>query len=338
MAHELVSRLNIHGTLEYLMAYVAAEGNESAVPWHSLGKRFTSAPTLAEMASHCGFDREISLHDVECNGRKLSDIRGVFDSEGRYLGTVGPDYTVHQDTDLVALAQAYVDTGLVEADTAGMICGGSRIFMSLKVKDSEVEIAPGDSIRTNLFLAQGHDMTLAVVQGYTDTRAVCSNTVGSCLRESGLTRTKHRSRVVVTAAEASKQIIGLLASRQKRVEAYQFLAATDVKAAQVDEFIKELTGKEESGRTGGPGDRIRLKFLAGIGNKGQTFWDLLNAVTEDVTHGLGNKREDDVVGDREGRNINKMFFGSGAKLNTDAFRIAMNLSQGKPAGAKFSLA
>jgi phage/plasmid-like protein (TIGR03299 family) len=331
----------VNGERVYLMAYVAPEGNEAAVPWHSLGKRFLTPPTIAEMAEVCGFNRTITLNPVvdPTDNFELPDRRSVRDSEGRYLGTVGPEYTIHQDTDLVALAEAYAATGLVEVDTAGMICGGSRIFFSLKVKDSEVEIVPGDMVKTNLFLGQGHDMTLSVVQGYSDTRAVCNNTVSICIREQGMSRTKHRRSVVVTAEAAAKEIIKLMAARTKRIEAYQFLASKDVGVGGVDTFIKALLGKEDDdeSRNGGPGDRIKIRFLEGLGNKGQTWWHLLNAVTEDVTHGLGNKRKDDVAGDREGRAVNKMFFGAGAKLSTDAFRVALNLAQEKPASAKMSL-
>lgn len=334
MAHELVSRVSIIDQIpvrEYLMAYCGEAG------WHGLGKQFTPS-SFEEAVQYCGFDREVVIEDVfTSSGFRLPDCRAVKDSDGRYLGTVGPEYTAHQDRDLVNLARSYIETGLVSFDTAGMLLGGSRIWISLKVNDSEVEIAPGDSIKTNLFLAQGHDSTLAVVQGYSDTRIVCNNTLGVALRDGSNAlqkRTKHRSSVVSSAQDAQKVILGLLEGQRKRVDAYKLLAATNVDGAGVKAFLETVIGSEESE----PATRVKLKFLSGIGNKGRTWWDLFNAVTEDVTHGLGYKKEGDQGGEREGRALNKMFFGAGAKLNADAFKSALFLAQKQASGGSQALA
>lgn len=330
MAHELVSRINKSTQArEFLFAYAGEKG------WHGLGRKIED---FAEAIRYCELDREVTIQDMTAVSPwgetvKIPDRRAVFDSSGRYLGTVGPDYEVHQDSDLAKLAETYLSTGLVEFDTCGMLLGGSRVWISLKVKEDAVEIVPGDTIKTNLFLGQGHDMTLSVVQGSTDIRTVCNNTMTMVLREEGHERIKHRSGVVLKSAQAAERIMAELGNRAKRIEAYRFLARTAIPAGGVDKFLGEVLGESvaKSTRKGGPNDRIREKFIKGIGTNGRTWWDLLNAVTEDVTHTLGNNMKSDGVGDREGRAINGMFFGAGAKLSAKAFVTAVRLAGGTEA-------
>lgn len=318
MSHELVSRFNDAGKIEHLMCSATEDTG-----WHGLARVISN---FDEAVDFCDFNRKLTCHNlvIQDLGTVLPDRRAICDSSGRYIGTVGPDYQIHQDTDLVKLARTYMDTGLVDFDTCGMLLGGARIWISLKVKQSECEIKPGDYIKSNIFLAQGHDMSLAVVQGTTDIRIVCNNMLGMTLREVGHTRTRHLGNVAATVEEASKKILESLENRRARVEVFQKMATTRVTGKEVTEYVAKLTGKE-TGRAGGPANRILTNFMNGIGTRGETWWDLLNAVTEDVTHNLANNCEGDSIGDREGRALNKMFFGSGAKMLDTAYALATKM-------------
>lgn len=328
MGHELV--FGADG--KALMMYRKNSG--AGLPWHGFGHGYEDAPELDEVIKVCGFDRTIDLHDVQmADGFVLPDVRAVKDSVGRYLGTVGPDYKVLQDLHMAESLKPWLDGGYAEIETAGMLSGGSRVWAQLRIKEGNFEVSPGDEVRTLLMVAQGHDMTLGLVSGFVHQRVVCANTISIALREDGLVRRKHRGNMKEAAADIQTRLFSMKAANEKAAEAFRFLASREVEEKDVTAFITALTGKETS-RAGGPGERIRQNFTSGIGSRASTYWDLLNAVTQDTSHGLGNKMKDDRPGDAEGRALNKLFFGASSKLNETAMKVALNLASGRDADAK----
>lgn len=330
MSHELV--FNAAG--KALMGYVSSNG--ANLPWHGLGHGFTSAPSLDEMANVCGFDRTIDtvpLEFVGPNGKRgvFADKRAVVDSEGRALGVVGDGYRVLQDSDMIASLRPWVDAGYASVETGGMVANGSRVWCQLRLTSAEFEVAPGDSIRTFLMVSNSHDGSQALVSGLVEERIICRNTLNIALAEDGLIRMRHKGvrDMADKAVDLQAKVFALVAESAKRAEAYRFLAETKVDAKGVDAFLVAVLGEKQatSKRDNGPADRIRDKFLGGIGNSGQNYWHLLNAVTEDATHNLGNVMKGDGVGDREGRALNRLFFGQGGALLAKATQTAMKLAQ-----------
>lgn len=323
MAHELVFREG-----QALMIYTA-KLNGAGLPWHGYGKPYIVPPTLEEVTTECGFDRTISLEDMRTDkGFLIPDRKAVIDSENRYLGTVGPEYRVLQDKDFVEALRPWVEGGFASVETAGLLAGGSRVWVQLKIKEGEMEVIPGDSIQSYIFAAQGHDGSLSVVSGYTAERIICRNTLAVALKEDGLIRVKHRGDVVQKSVDLQTKVFGIKAAAEKQVEMFRFLASKKVDVKGVDAFIMAVLGKDDR-RTGGPSDRIRTRFMSGIGNSGQSYWHLLNAVTEDASHNLGNSMRSDAPGDREGRALSRLWFGSASRTLEKATMAAVTLAQGK---------
>lgn len=340
MSHELV--FNKDG--KALMFYRRRDGAD--LPWHGFGHAFDQTPTLEEVKDACGMNRVIRHLPVESDGKVLPDARAVWDSEGRYLGLVGTSTEILQESDLMDSLIPWIEGGFAEPETGGLLAGGRKCWMQLKLKDAEAEIVPGDSVRTHIFLGQAYDGSMSITSGRMQTRVVCNNTLRAGLREGGFLRKKHRGDVGQASIDIQAKLLEWRKEDEKVIEAFRWLASKQVAAKGVEAFVAALTGKDAAAgpeevadkvRAGSPAERIRERFLKGIGNAGQTWWHLLNAVTEDTSHQLGNDRKGDMGGDREGRALNKLFFGAGAKMNDLAFRAAINLAGDKPVGAKLSL-
>lgn len=323
MSHELVFR-----DKKALMLYVTSP-NGAGLPWHRFGQGFSTPPSLEETIMTCGFDREIRMETLLTpGGFVIPDRRAVLDNENRYLGSVGKEYKILQDAEMVRSLSPWIDGGFASVESSGMLSGGSRIWLQLKINDAEFSITPGDSIQSYVFVAQGHDMTLGLVSGYVSTRIICNNTLSVALKEDGIVRIKHRGEMVKRANDLQSKVFAIKNASLEQAEMFRFLATKKADTEMVDSFIAAVVGKEDKKRSG-PGDRIRERFLKGIGNKGQSLWHLLNAVTEDVSYSLGNNMKDDVAGDKEGRALGKLWFGSAGKSLTKATQAAVMLASGK---------
>lgn len=273
----------------FVMAYTSER------PSHGLGKRIEN---FEEAMIFCGFDREINVEDCYSSGGfLLPDCRAVRDSDGRYMGTVGPEYTAHQDRDLVNLARTYIETGLVSFDTAGMFNGGAHVWIALRVHEGET--IPGEAIKKYLFLAQGHDSVLPVVQGPTDIRIECSETLNEALRE-GI-RTKHCGSVVEAAQKVQRLVLAVLENERKRIEAYRFADGDEPTPESVRAFLDDILTDEMKL------ERMSIKFQPGNGRSAH-WWEILNTASAEES-------------------VNKMLLGT--KLNEAAIKIALSLLQKK---------
>lgn len=345
MAHELTFKKSADGSVIFdaegkpsaYMIYRKTDG--ASLPWHGFGKGYEREITIDDVKGEAGLGRTISLVDlVTHDGFRIPDRRAAFDSLGHYLGTVGGEYTPANSCDLVDSLAPWVDAGFAEWETAGLLKDGSREWVQLRIRGAEFEVRPGDTVKSYLMACQGHDMTLSVRSGYCNTRAVCNNTVSMALSEGGFLSVKHR-RADMRAAMVDMQteLLKMKSANERLQEAFQVLARTSATEDKLSEFLSAIIGKD-AGRRGGPADRFRLRFVAGIGNGGGTLWDAYNSVTEDSSHGLGNNMKSDRPGDREGRALDRLFFGQGNKLNAIALRAALNIASGQSPDARVKLA
>ena len=103
----------------------------------------------------------------------------------------------------------------------------------------------------------------------------------------------------------------------------KLLANTPASSKQAFEFFKETlfgeeTGKELTNIQAGKVNKLVTKFEgAGTGADmaGQTYWGILNAITEQFTHGSGRRDPSHQFWDN--------FYGNGEKVKTATYSKAM---------------
>lgn len=316
--------------------------------WHGQGHTLTSPPTPEEALKMSGMDREVyavdcyaEIPDGHGGSRKVSlpDRRVSVDSEGRYLGTVGGSFSYLQGHEIMSALTPWLE--FADIHSGGLLDGGRKEWLQLELKNSEREIVKGDPVRSYLMVAQGHDMTMGLVSGYTGMRIVCKNTLHASLREGGLIKVKHRGDMVTKITDVQEKLLAIREAEAHRDEIYKFLASKNVTQAKFNAFLEGIgfavPGKKV--RAGSPADRIRNAFEEGIGNKPVSFWHMFNAVTEDNTHFLGNALSNDTngVGDQIGRALERSLLGGGSRLIDLAFNVAVNLASDRAADAKVDL-
>ena len=142
--------------------------------WHGMGTVVKGAMNPFSALRIAGLEWEVEQSDAITgvfNAGEQDEYRVSTDSAKvllrsdtkTVLGVVGPDYQPFQNQQLAELAYGLRSAadGTVEVETAGSIRGGRRVWMLLRGKTVEFG-APGDETVPYLFLANGHDGSLAL--------------------------------------------------------------------------------------------------------------------------------------------------------------------------------
>jgi len=165
-------------------------------------------------------------------------------------------------------------------------------FMSYKMGEYDVN---GDKHNTYLNVTSGHNGE-ALRVFLSGLRLVCKNSIMQALsNEKGFINLKvtHRGDVDVKCADLSKSISGLIEGQRKHIEAMEILAAQRVAEQDIDAivagyFLQDAMKTEKfSARTMNTVSGITDLAFGGKGNRGETWYDVLNGATEYWTSGEG---------------------------------------------------
>src|SRR5579871_4073541 len=165
------------------------------VPWHGLGTRFETAPSLAEAIVAAGLNWEVQKVALQTVGLNL-DVPAMAmqrKSDNKILGVVGKEWHPLQNSEAFEFFTPFVDEKQAEINTAGSLRGGQRIFVLAKIKRDPMEIVPGDAVEKYILLSNSHDGSQAVRVGFTPIRVVCANTLAMAIGDgaSQLIRLRH---------------------------------------------------------------------------------------------------------------------------------------------------
>jgi phage/plasmid-like protein (TIGR03299 family) len=300
-------------------------------PWHNLGQRFVTAPTLDEAIVAAGLDWKVGLKPLytangDLIGEEVDHQASFRESDGRILGVVGPSYHPLQNNEAFKFFEPFIDSGLATIETAGSLRNGQRVFILAKIAsdDSVIVKQSDDRVAKYVLLSNSHDGTLAVRVGFTPIRVVCNNTMtlAHSDKASKLIRLRHSSNIVQNL-ENIREIMNLANSEfEATADSFRFLASKEINSVDLAKYVKIVFGKpgQETG-----GERILGKiiplFEKGRGNdmagvKG-TYWAAYNAVNEYLQYERGND---------DHNRLNSMWFGDSATLNKKALETALVLA------------
>lgn len=96
--------------------------------------------------------------------------------ERKILGTASPGYQVIPNQRLLDFASALREE--CDMDTVIVLRGGAKVAFTAKIRSTDREVVPGDTIYKNIVGYLGHDGTTAFGGLLSNTRAVCANTLG----------------------------------------------------------------------------------------------------------------------------------------------------------------
>jgi phage/plasmid-like protein (TIGR03299 family) len=216
-----------------------------------------------------------------------------------HLGTVAKDYEIVQNERLEQIAEAV--SGSIEMDAVVVLDEGRKVAFTGLIKDTEIDVIPGDPIHRFLVGWLGHDGKTAVGNCFTNTRVVCQNTLEVAMGSQVQQTLCHSSGVnkVIDALIGTIDI----ARRSFRtdVEAFQVMAAHQLannsfnqvmEATFTAELLRPMIDEDGISRPRQVGDlRITKHVLnamySGLGTdiagvRG-SVWGLYNGITEVLT-------------------------------------------------------
>jgi phage/plasmid-like protein (TIGR03299 family) len=217
------------------------------------------------------------------------------------LGIVGPDFQPFQNAQLAELAYALRASadGNTEVESAGSIRGGKRVWMLVKGESVQYG-GKGDETVPYLFIANGHDGSLALRLMPTGVRVVCSNTFHLALKAArrgmSFRHTLNINNRVEELAACVKSWSNTIDSGAKIA---QGMAATQLSRAQVQDLwvdvLTKLDGPIPVNPKTGWDERRKAQAVAGLAHAsrvfdteaqqfGPTLWVAANAVTHYIQH------------------------------------------------------
>jgi phage/plasmid-like protein (TIGR03299 family) len=222
-------------------AFIASQ----TAAWHGLGQVFTEDITVNDALHSAGLDFHVqkcpNIHQFPESTDFIVSDSSFFTyrtDANKVLGSrLGPDYTVYQNTEALAVVDELIATGDCKIETAGAIDEGRRVFVCLKFNGG-IKVGLADHINQYVLLANSHDGTLAITAMPTNVRVVCNNTLGAAL--SGA-KAQHKIRHTKNAADRVKEafeIMGLLAANKRINEAaYNAMKHTVVTKQEFFDYI-----------------------------------------------------------------------------------------------------
>ncbi len=329
MAHEVESMIYVGDT-----------------PWHGLGRKLDTPPTIGDAIKQAGLDWKVNLHQLQlADGRKVDRFATVRDSDNSILGTVGPGYNVVQNEDGFQFFQPFLDAKVATIETAGSLRKGARVWMLAKIDRADSVIVPKADDRVSKFLlvANGHDGALALHVGITPIRVVCQNTLSAAVegRHTSTIKIRHTAGAGEALKFVQETIERVDHDFEKAAELFRALANVKVTEKMLREFVDRVfrrqrmkmkaaaevarqtievvdqTEDETKERESKVYGSIVQLFEHGKGNDAKgvkgTGWAAYNAATEYLTWQRGD--------DQDTRLTNLWFAGNGDRALASAAEI-----------------
>jgi phage/plasmid-like protein (TIGR03299 family) len=304
-------------------------------PWHKLGTVLPEAPTIREAIVAAGLDWTVSTKPLYLsNGDKMVEVDDakaiVRDTDQSCLGVVGSRYVPLQNSISFDFFQPFVDSGLVQLETAGSLQGGRKIWVLARIMDkgSDVKIVGDDAVRKFVMLSNSHDGTTAIRVGFTPVRIVCANTLRAAHKAdvSKLLRIRHTRNAQAALADVQSAVDLINQEFTATADLYKSMAAKHINSHDLRKYVKIVLGHvlpddDLSTRAQNQIDRVISLFEYGRGNqlpgvKG-TVWAAYNAVTEYLTHEASPDAD---------KRYSSLWFGQNANRNELALQEALKLA------------
>lgn len=295
--------------------------------WHGLGSELSQDSSIESWVEEAGFNWDINHSPVSFNiGEKSNQFSGKrvlyrSDTEAP-LSIVSNDYKIVQPKEILEFFRDLVGNAGMKLSTAGVLFGGKR-FWALAETDKYNIINGNDPVKGNLLLCTSADGSLATQASFVSTRTVCNNTLRIALAEKskGVRVTHSRTFDPMEI----KNALGLMDEAWDTFIAnVNKLASTAVSDKAARKFVYDLIARPNVAAADQPYtigvslDSIMNRFKTGMGNNGETLWDLLNGFTEFHQYDMGRTKLPDTK-------LWNNFYGQDADRKDAAFAKALEM-------------
>lgn len=305
------------------------------VPWHRLGTRLDQPATAGEAIVAAGLNYEVTLQSLwTSNGDPVSTRQAVVRRDtSDILGVVGKGYQPIQNLECFSFLDSVVADGRLRYHTAGALGKGERIWMLAKLP-GDIRIRGSEDVTEKyLLLSNSHDGTSALRVFFTPIRVVCANTLAMAERRSrqGGVSIAHKGDLGAKVKEA-QEVLGFANRFYEHLEMQmdQLVAYRPTPAQLQDYFEVLYPDRQEtpSSRTRNVRSTLMELFESGRGQgiaaTRRSAWSAFNAVAEYVDHHRSTRGGTPEV--KAGRRLQSAWFGTGAQLKSDAWKLALAMA------------
>jgi phage/plasmid-like protein (TIGR03299 family) len=304
------------------MAYVGRR------PWHGLGTYVEGqAMTAVEAIEAAGLDWEVMREPVYRGGlgyyKEIAGKRAIVRKDtDEVFGIMSEGYTPVQNTAAFDVINAVVGSGDAAFHTVGSLFGGRRVWMLCKLQ-GDYKMDNGEKLESFILLDNSHDGTAALRMRLTSVRVVCSNTLGAATSSRAAFAARHTSGIMERVHEA-RDLLGLNAAYMQRlIEDANRIAEQAWSHHQMKDMTYKLLDLEDDvaidmqhGIKAPAASKMLDLFYLGQGNRGETRWDALNAVTEYLDYSKGGRSIDSLDSTDDAvvsRRLQNSWLGSGGE-------------------------
>jgi len=225
---------------------------------------------------------------------------------------VGNQYNIIQNRECFSFFDGLVEQGYAKFTKAYSIKNGAIVNVVADLGDIDIG---GDACKKQLILRAAHDGSCAVTVLMRVWRLVCSNGLMGWANKNRV-KIRHTRNYNIQMKQA-REIMGIADQYYTwfAAEAEKLFNAKLYSNEALDYIKKILPAENEeeiSTRLQNQRDTVYSRFVYGLGNHGETKWDLYNGVTEFVDHYRTKNSE---------KSIESGLVGSGAKLKERAFQV-----------------
>ncbi len=178
---------------------------------------------------------------------------------------------------------------------------GKKFAVSVELEGSDMEIKiknrGKEKFKAFLNFVTSHDGTIAMNIFDSIIRIICMNTLRWSMEAMGDVRFKvyHTKNASLAMDNLGELVNAILKGRANLAEVMEYLSSCKVDnneaiAMAMGYFAKSTGTVELSTRAINAANEITLLFARGVGNTGETLYDLANGATEFWTHGNGTGR------------------------------------------------
>ena len=298
-------------------------------PWHGLGEKLESAPTVRDAILQSGLDWEVGLKDLfTADGQQVPARATIRSTDNTVLGVVGPRYVPLQNKDAFDWFEPFVESGEASLHTAGSLQEGKKIWVLAQINRDNSEIVRGDEVAKFLMLSNSHDGTTAIRVGFTPIRIVCANTLAMAHSASAskLIRVRHTQSSRINLDRLREIMDTINGQFEATAEQFRFLASRNFNAADVRKYVKTVLGVERvidadlPTRTKNTMDKIfelidnERQSLPGVRG---TYWAAYNGVNEYFNYHQGRNNDN---------RMNSLWFGPTLTENRNALDLALDFA------------
>ena len=240
--------------------------------------------------------KKIQLH-TGLEGFNSPEAFGIYKhTGGNALGVVGNQFEpmdLHLFLDSIqhSVLNSGIDLDLTKL-TYNEYYGGSKIAFRLPFKKYEIKTPMvGDVLETAMEFRTGFDGKTKMSLGFYSLRLFCANGAKNWRKDVDVAMKNTQGNVSKIAYFAS-EIIKVAAMTEQHVEMLNTAALKQIKQADINRFITELTGhdvaeyNEMKTRTRNIVDSINEAVAIEMQNTGTTLFSLLQGVTRYTTHNI----------------------------------------------------